>query len=82
MKLVELLNLVVIISWVQLLVKVRILRNTLDGDVTWLWNVLNKPGIDVGEINCIVPDFWREVLKIDILVLLQNILEQQVVVCP
>ena len=82
MKLVELLNLVVIISWVQLLVKVRILRNTLDGNVTRLWNVLNTSGIDVGEINCIVPDFWREVLKIDILVLLQNILEQQVVVGP
>ena len=64
------------------MVKIWILRYTQDGYITWFGNVLNKSGVNIGKINCVVCDLWRKLLNIDILVILQNIKEQKVTVAP
>ena len=70
------LNMIIIISGILFVVKIWILRYPLDRYIAQLGNVLNKPGVNIGEINGVVFGLWRELLNIDIFVDLQNIEEQ------
>ena len=63
LKLQIFLNLVIVISGVKFVVKFRILRYTLDWNVARLGYVPNEPGIDIHNINCVIPDLLDSVRR-------------------